>query len=238
MARALWECMSLELLALQQDPVVGPPSSRWLREVHRDEGPSSWSLLDVWSNLVAGRLTLTKHFPVENRAFLVARDSSTEEDNALSARESEVLCHLLVGQSQKWMSYELGVGASTVATHVARAFAKLGVSPSVNEVPLALVLICQAVRGAIHPSEPQITTSTWGGQRYLVASVARPSATHLSALTTAERAIALALVDGFTKFDIARARSTSVHTIGRQVSSVFAKLNVKGRFDLICRMSQ
>jgi DNA-binding NarL/FixJ family response regulator len=235
---ALGKGVALELVALQQDHLVGPPSSAWLREVHRDERTSSWSPVDVWSNLVAGRLALTKHFSFEERAFLVARDSSTEEQHALSARESEVLSHLLIGQSQKWMGYELGLSASTVATHIARAFAKLGVAPSVNGVPLALILICQGAREAIRLSDPQITTSTLGGERYVIASVARPSETHLSDLTTAERAIALALVDGLSKFDIARARSTSVHTIGRQISSVFAKLNVKGRFDLICRMGQ
>jgi DNA-binding NarL/FixJ family response regulator len=207
--------------------------------VHLDARTSSFSPPDVWCQLVAGRLTLTKHFPVDDRIFLVARDSSTEaQSTALSSRESELFCRLLMGQSQKLMGYELGVCPSTVATHIARAFAKLGLQPSANAVPLALVLICQGARGAIHLSAPHVTSSVREGQRYVIASIARPPVTRLLSLTAAERDVALALVDGYSKFDIARARSTSIHTIGRQISSLFAKLNVKGRFDLICRMSQ
>jgi len=230
--------LSLELAALQEDLLVGPPSNGWLLGRHIEDRISSFSPPDFWCHLVTGKLRLTKHLAVDDRTWLVARNSCSEEQGvALSSRESEVFGRLLVGQSQKLMGYELGVCPSTVAAHIARAFAKLGLPPSAGAVPLALVLIGQGVRGAIQ-SEPHVTTCVRGGQRYVIASVVRPPATRLSNLTPAEREVALALVDGLSKFDIARARSTSVNTIGRQVSSLFGKLNVRGRFDLICRMSQ
>jgi DNA-binding NarL/FixJ family response regulator len=100
------------------------------------------------------------------------------------------------------------------------------------------VLIAQAVHGSIELHDARVTASVRQGRLHVVANLPRPPESQLGKLTTAEREVALALVDGYSKFDIANARSTSVHTIGRQVSSLFAKLNVKGRFDLICRMGR
>ncbi len=232
--------MSLQSTALQQEELLfGPPSNSWLREALPDERISSFTPADFWYQLATGTLQLTAtHSVAHDRTSLVARNVGTAASGAaLSSRESEVFGRLLTGQAQKAMGYELNVCPSTVATHIARAYAKLGLVPLANAVPLALVFIAQGARGAIHLTEPFFTASLRSEQRYVVVNIARPAATCLSDLTCAERAVALALADGQSKIDIARARCTSVHTIGRQVSSLFGKLNVKGRFDLIRRMS-
>jgi DNA-binding NarL/FixJ family response regulator len=100
------------------------------------------------------------------------------------------------------------------------------------------VLVAQAACGIIELSDAAIAASTRQGRRYVVANLPRPPRSHLVKLTCAERDVALALVEGLTKVDIAHSRLTSVHTIGRQISSLFAKLDVKGRFDLIRRMCE
>jgi DNA-binding NarL/FixJ family response regulator len=214
---------------------VSPP-----RIALRDpNSPSTWVPNELWSHLAEGELRLSKHFTADNRLYLVAesRPPSEVDGSRLSSREIAVICRLLSGESQKALSYELQLSPSTVATHAGRAFAKLNLRGSSSTVPLAFVLIAQAASGAIALPDATITTVAREGQRYVVANLARPPQDHLASLTCAEREVALALVDGLSKLDVARARSTSINTIGRQVSSVFAKLDVKGRFELIRRMS-
>jgi DNA-binding NarL/FixJ family response regulator len=105
-------------------------------------------------------------------------------------------------------------------------------------VPLALILLGQAASGAIVLVDAQVTMSLKEGRRSAIANIARPHDTSFAKLTDAERSIALGIVEGSSKREIARSRRTSLHTVGRQVSAVFAKLDVKGRFDLIRRMSE
>jgi DNA-binding NarL/FixJ family response regulator len=114
----------------------------------------------------------------------------------------------------------------------------LNLTPDAHAVPLALVLIAQAACGAVVLRDVRVTTSSRQGRRYVVANLPRLPCSRLTKLTTAERAVALALVDGSSKGDIARERSTSIHTIGRQITGIFSKLDVKGRFELILRMSE
>jgi DNA-binding NarL/FixJ family response regulator len=189
---------------------------------------------------VGCELKIINHFAAEDRIYLVteSRDTRPSAREGLSQRERDVLCQLLAGQSQKAISYELGLSPSTVATHASHAFAKLNLPPCPCSIPLALVLITQAACGAIVLRDARVTASLRNGRRYSVANLARPPGTRLARLTDAERAVALGLVEGASKFDIARERSTSVNTIGRQISSVFSKLDVRGRFELIRRMSE
>src|SRR5205814_7347921 len=70
------------------------------------------------------------------------------------------------------------------------------------------------------------------GQTFL--SIRRGLSTSLLArLTEAERAVALLVVDGRTNAEIGRTRNASPRTIANQVSSLFRKLGVHGRCELI-----
>jgi DNA-binding NarL/FixJ family response regulator len=197
-------------------------------------------LFELYLRLVGCELQIINHFLTDDRIHLVAesRDGRPSTRERLTQREREVFCRLLAGQSQKLTSYELGLSTSTVATHSSRAFAKLNLDADPSAVPLALVLIAQAACGAIVIRDARVTTSVHHGRRYAVANLPRPSKARLAKLTGAERAVALALVDGLSKSDIARERSTSIHTISQQVSGIFAKLGVRGRFELIRRMGE
>ncbi len=69
------------------------------------------------------------------------------------------------------------------------------------------------------------------------ALVSHPSAAQatLGALTPAEHAVATLVMDGHSNAQVARLRRTSVHTVGNQIASIFRKLGVSSRFELIAR---
>jgi DNA-binding NarL/FixJ family response regulator len=68
-----------------------------------------------------------------------------------------------------------------------------------------------------------------------VVSVPRPSTGRLPGLTRAEEEVAQGIVEGYSRFEIARRRATSVNTVARQVHSIFNALQITGRFALIRR---
>jgi DNA-binding CsgD family transcriptional regulator len=55
-------------------------------------------------------------------------------------------------------------------------------------------------------------------------------------LTTAERAVALLVIEGRTDAEIAVARGVSKRTIGNQIASIFRKLGVGSRVELAARL--
>jgi DNA-binding CsgD family transcriptional regulator len=74
---------------------------------------------------------------------------------------------------------------------------------------------------------------TMGGEDWLVLSFPVTVSALPDALTPAERGVVEAVLRGLSTADIARERGTSVHTVGNQLASVFKKLGVHSRLDLV-----
>lgn len=66
------------------------------------------------------------------------RAHKTDSDVALSPRETEVLQHIANGLANKQIAVELGISETTVKTHIASLFEKLGASHRAHAVALAL----------------------------------------------------------------------------------------------------
>jgi DNA-binding NarL/FixJ family response regulator len=85
----------------------------------------------MWKALVAGRWTLIDTFEGDGRRYLLAQRNDPEVRHAaraaLTKREREVAGYAALGHSNKMIAYELGLSASTVATHLAEAARKLRV---------------------------------------------------------------------------------------------------------------
>ena len=92
----------------------------------------------LWSAVVAGQWALIDRFDADGKRYLVARRSSSAAAarSPLSAREYQIASMVGAGQSNKVISYELGLAASTVATHLSSAMHKLGVTSRVELVQL------------------------------------------------------------------------------------------------------
>lgn len=84
--------------------------------------------LELWRALHDGRWSVLESFDADGRRFLVARENEPASDPAptLSRREQQVVDLLSLGHSNKLIAYDLGISVSSVATHIRRAAAKLG----------------------------------------------------------------------------------------------------------------
>ncbi len=71
-------------------------------------------------------------------ARLVERMRHPGPETTLTARETEVLRLVAAGRSNKQIASELGIGASTVKTHLLKVFEKLGVADRTRAVTLAM----------------------------------------------------------------------------------------------------
>lgn len=86
--------------------------------------------LELWRALHEGRWSIVDVFDNDGRRFLVARanEPASAPAPALSRREQQVVDRLALGHSNRMIAYELGISASSVATHLRRASAKLRLS--------------------------------------------------------------------------------------------------------------
>lgn len=84
----------------------------------------------IWRGIVAGRWTMIDRFDRDGRRYILARrnDAETAPWSRLSPREEEIVRLAARAYSSKCIAYELGVGISTVTTHLSNAMAKLGVT--------------------------------------------------------------------------------------------------------------
>jgi DNA-binding CsgD family transcriptional regulator len=83
-----------------------------------------------WKALVRARWSLIDQFETGGRRYLLAcsNDPASHGPDLLTVRERQVAAHVVLGHSNKEIAYELGLSASTVRVHLARAAQKLGVS--------------------------------------------------------------------------------------------------------------
>jgi DNA-binding CsgD family transcriptional regulator len=83
---------------------------------------------ELWKGLVDGRWSLVDQVEKDGKRFIVARRNEPGLENplALTQRERDVLGWIALGHSNKFVGYQLGLGTSTVAGHLHRALAKLG----------------------------------------------------------------------------------------------------------------
>jgi DNA-binding CsgD family transcriptional regulator len=84
--------------------------------------------LDLWTAMLEGRWSLVDHFDSDGRRFFLAQrnDLRLDAPPALTEMEKQVAAYVAKGHPNKLIGYELGVSVSTIATHLGRALAKLG----------------------------------------------------------------------------------------------------------------
>ncbi len=147
----------------------------------------------------------------------------------LSGRERCVLQRLIGGSSQKTVSFDLGVALTTVSVHLRVGLDKLGIRLWEHAVLAGSILLNQdAVDSSPVPA---------GDSEALSVVKVELCQRSLSLLTSAEREVALLVIDGLTNAEIGVQRKTSPRTVANQVAAVFRKLEVHGRLELIRRLS-
>lgn len=93
----------------------------------RKEDPEK--ALEIWRALVQGRWSKVDWFDTDGRRFIVAIPNSPDvrDPRGLTARERQVFTYAAMGQTNKMISYRLGLSRSRVSLLLRNAMRKLGV---------------------------------------------------------------------------------------------------------------
>lgn len=97
-------------------------------------------------SVAAGQSALSPQVAIR----LVERMRHPETEPTLTERETQVLRLVAAGRSNKQIATDLGIGESTVKTHLLKVFDKLGVADRTRAVTLAMERgLLSATRGAL-----------------------------------------------------------------------------------------
>lgn len=180
---------------------------------------------ELWPALVAGQWSLLDAFTANGARYIVAYENpaGATEIRALTQRERIVLEHVLAGRSGKWIALELELSEPTVARALRAALRRIGVADT------AALAGVQAARW-----EPLEGVSAWTA---LVMTCLRPTMLSLGNLRHAERDIVAGILSGKRLAEIARERGTSLRTVANQAISIYQKLGVSSRRELLAQLA-
>jgi DNA-binding NarL/FixJ family response regulator len=216
--------------ALSVDPDAPTPVARDVlrcamvaRERSRAGQPAAGNQR-LWQAILAGQWSLLDVFTAAQTRYIVAyrNPAGGMMLRALPARERSVLELTLAGHSGKWISLELKLCESTAARALRLALRRVGVTDTAGLV---------GVRNAeFEPIEGLVA-----GVELAVARL--PAIAAAPTLSDAERAIVTEIVGGKRVAAIARERGTSPRTVSNQLASVYRKLGVCSRREVLALLA-
>lgn len=234
--------MASHAFPLSELQVVAPRAEERAQGVSRDivlwldaAASRPRSIEPIWASLLTGERTVVDAFCDSSRAYLVLRRTQLrgQPNTALASRCAEMLRRLLLGQSQKAISIDMSVTPSTVALSLSRCMERLGLTCRAQNLPLAVALVGQAAYQVIELGDVRSSAYESELERYDIVSMARPDLRLPTVLSSAEQAVTRQVIEGITHTDAAKSRGTSRRTIANQLSAIFRKLRVSGRFELM-----
>lgn len=178
----------------------------------------------LWQGLVAGEWSLVDHWESGGRRYLAAYRNRPElrDPRALTPRECATLKYLALGASNKDIAFALGLPAGTVSSSVTKVMKKLGVK---RRVDLALLA---------DPSRMDRLDLPVADREVGVLSVdARPHGVAAEALSIVELEVTSYVARGWSNERIARERQVSPRTIANQLRSIYQKLGITSRSQLV-----
>lgn len=184
--------------------------------------------VEAWKGLVDGRWSLVDAFDSDQKRFVVAHrnPSGLRSPQALTLRERQVADLILMGRSNGEIAYALGLDVSTISTHASNLGKKFR-----SSTRAALI---QTLRAAQRTAEDE-------GYEALRVGVSSPrlelSEEEQASLSSAELEVLRHVVSGLNNKEIGERRRVSIHTVEKQVGSIYAKLRLSGREALVSRMS-
>jgi DNA-binding CsgD family transcriptional regulator len=193
------------------------------------------SLALVWRELTRGSCKVVDCFFSVDRCFLLTR-TVTAPPVPLIPQRRRILEAVLVEGAQKVVAIDLGVAASTIASNAQHALELLGVHGKPSRPHPLLVLAAKAARCGDGTAAGSLSFVTQAEVRIRVVSVPRPERALAKELSCAEFAVVRSFIEGDCYATIARRRGTSERTVANQIASVFRRLRVSGRAELLSRL--
>jgi DNA-binding CsgD family transcriptional regulator len=179
---------------------------------------------ESWDALLDRRWTLLDEFDGDGRRWVLAWDNPRAggDPRALDARERTVLSRVLAGVPTAETADELGVAKSTVSRLLADSLRKLGSDD-----------LASLARWQHHAQSGRLVELPLGPGGLRAVGIPHGVAEAVAPLSTAERAVLAALLDGRSNREIGAARGTSERTVANQVRAIFDKVGVGSRRELI-----
>ena len=184
----------------------------------------------VWEQVADRHLELRAAGHSSGWMVALLGDGSSSEP--LTYGEREILVPVLCGRQQKQAAGDSKIACSTASKRYTLGAKRLGLHGA--PIPLPLIVAAQA-----WASKDSLAADARGftfrrrGQHYFLIGVPRPDFSGVGGLTPAERDVASRCVEGQSKVEIARIRSTSLSTISCQIRSVYSKCKSTGRYALV-----
>lgn len=161
----------------------------------------------------------------ETRVVL-QRHSSTP-GCVVKQRRRRILELVLQGTAECAIAIDLGLGASTVSQELKQALVSLGLDPRLSAVPLPIAQLYHAA------ASNRVLESCAGAEPGSITVVLPRPEQGLGCLAPTELLVCQMMLAGNTHAQIAASRGRSTRTIANQLASIFAKLRVSGRLELV-----
>jgi len=180
---------------------------------------------ELWPALIAGRWSLLDAFTASGRRYIVAYENpaAATEPRVLRPHERAVLEHALEGRAGKWIALEMDLSESSVARTLCTALRRIGAA-DLAALAGARTALFEALDGVVTDDALAVAR---------VAPVRRP----LARLSGAERDVAMRLLGGMRGAAIACERGTSPRTVANQITSIYHKLGISSRRELMAQLT-
>lgn len=181
----------------------------------------------LWPELIQGEWTLVDRFEKSGRRYVVAHrnDHSAMPMRVLSAGETRVLSDAMNGVSGKATAMNMGISEPSVSKMLSKALRRLGLT-HVGEALQFRSMTAASLR--VGDNDLKVLSATTAPQAGL--------ALHNVSLTRSERSILPSLIEGHSNKRIAAMRGASPRTVAHQIASIFGKLGVHSRRELLARI--
>jgi DNA-binding CsgD family transcriptional regulator len=195
-----------------------------------------FQLAHLWDGLCSGAYRLADHFSSADRHYVVAEWCPVPSGPRapLLERRLGALHSVLNGSRQKVVAYEMSISPSSVATDLQKALFCMGCALPPSRMPISLTMsACVALGPPERNFDARCTELVADSQVLHVISTERPELRLEDQLTRTEFDVLKALVEGRSYREVAAGRNASIRTVANQLASVYRRLGVSGRGELV-----
>lgn len=189
----------------------------------------------LWRELSLGLCKIADGFFSETRCYLVTTPT-VGAAQPLVGRRREILEAVLCGVGQKNIAATLSLAPSTIALNARVALDGLGMNCRPSRAHPLLMLAAKAAQFQDARVTAALSFLEYAGTPYRIISLPRPDLRLAAALPPAELSVVRSLIEGACYDEIAQRRGTSTRTIANQLTTVFRRMKVSGRSELLLQL--
>jgi len=188
--------------------------------------PSSSPAGPLWEAICAGTLRVAALRQEERDTRVVLQRHSFAPASQVKQRGRQILELVLQGNTECAIAIDLRLAASTVSHELKQALVSLGLGARLSAVPLPIAQLYHAAA-----SNLMLESCPAAEPGSLIVVLPRPE--QGLGLAPTELLVCQMMLAGNTHAEIAATRRRSIRTIANQLASIFAKLRVSGRLELL-----